>query len=344
MSRQLHIVFEQPERRFEPGDEIKGQVVVVVEKDTRCKGLKVTQQWQTHGKGNTTRGVPTEQLLFEGEWTPGKYHYPFVFTAPLWPFTYHGDYLNVDWYIKATADVPWAFDPSSEEEFLLRWPENGVPEGQVNRALVIASFGREVIQSNRGSLLGLFAGGIALFGTVFLVIGLVTGIFEFFFFTGITYLFATVLVFAMIKIKMASSKVGDVELSLDPSPAYPGASVVARMAFTPQSDAQINAITATIKGQEVVVRGSGTNRTTYRNTVHEETISLHPGGLVPRGEPIDVTGVFAIGEGAPLSFEASDNELSWDITYHIDIARWPDWRESKSFVINPPPEKQSKSW
>ena len=344
MSRQLHIVFEQPKRRFVPGDEIRGQVVVVVEKDTRCKGLEVTRQWQTHGKGNTARGTPEKQLLFEGEWMPGKYHYPFSFTAPAWPFTYHGDYLNVDWYIKATADVPWAFDPSSEEEFLLRWPETGLPAEQVNHALVASSFGREIIQSNRGSILGFIAAGIAAFGTVFLGVGLVTGAFGFLAFTAIAYIFAIILFFAMIKIKMASSKVGEVELSIDPSPAYPGASVVARMAFTPDSDAQINAITATITGQEVVVRGSGTNRTTYRNTVHEEEVVLHQGGLVPEGQRVDVSGTFMLGEGAPLSFEASDNELSWTIAYHIDIARWPDWSESKTFIVKPPPAKQSQGW
>ena len=344
LSRQLHIVFEKPERRFVPGDEIRGEVVVVVEKDTRCKGLTVSHQWQTHGKGNRASGSPESITLFEGDWQRGEYRYPFSFIANNWPFTYHGDYLNVDWYIKATADVPWAFDPSTEEEFLLRWPSTGVSQSEVSQALVAASFKRDLIQANRGTYLGVGGIGAVVVGSGMLALGFAIDAFGLMIFAGILYIAAIALIVAMIRIKMASGKIGEVQLSLEPSPAYPGAAMTARMAFAPQSDAQINNITATISGEEVVVRGSGTNRTTYRNTIHEETVVMHQGGLVPAGQPVDITATFMLGEDAPLSFDATDNDLNWNIKYHIDIARWPDWSENKSFIVKPPPAKQSQGW
>ena len=45
---------------------------------------------------------------------------------------------------------------------------------------------------------------------------------------------------------------------------------------------------------------------------------------------------FKIDEDAPLSFHAKDNEIVWELEYHIQLARWPDWRETRYLVVGPP--------
>ena len=110
---------DRADRRYRIGEVVAGRVEVRVDADCTCNGLEVTRLWATHGKGNRAQGAEESQTLFTGTWRAGETHdYEFRFTIPPGPLTYHGEYLNVDHYIQATADIPWAFDPSAEEELL----------------------------------------------------------------------------------------------------------------------------------------------------------------------------------------------------------------------------------
>ena len=117
----LAIEFERSDRRYRPGETVSGKVTVQVNAKVQCNGLTVKRLWHTHGKGNYAEGSDSvEEVVFSGEWWPGETHaYPFAFEVPAAPVSYHGEVLNVDHYVAARADIPWAIDPKAEEDFLL---------------------------------------------------------------------------------------------------------------------------------------------------------------------------------------------------------------------------------
>ena len=114
-------------RSYVGGEVVRGEVVVRVEKETTCKSLMIEVGWSTHGRGNRASDDVFEENLFIGSWQPGEYRYPFEATLPHGPYTYHGHYLNVDWYAEARADVPWAFDPKDEVDFELIPSDDPLP-------------------------------------------------------------------------------------------------------------------------------------------------------------------------------------------------------------------------
>jgi hypothetical protein len=99
-----------------PGELIRGQVQVDVDSDCRCDGLSIQVFWRTHGRGDGDEGKGETIQLFQGLWSAEEESaYAFEFEAPKEPATYHGHLINVDWYVVASADIPWGIDPRSRE-------------------------------------------------------------------------------------------------------------------------------------------------------------------------------------------------------------------------------------
>jgi len=116
----LQIVFERDDRTYRGGDEVSGTVYVQVNQDVETNGIVLERFWQTHGRGNTATGPKERNVLFQGDLRAGQsLSYPFRFTAPDGPPTYHGRYLNVDHYVHVHVDIPWAIDPKLKEEYVL---------------------------------------------------------------------------------------------------------------------------------------------------------------------------------------------------------------------------------
>ena len=116
----LKVVVDRPDKKYKFGETVTGVVEVRVNKECRCRKLTLTREWRTHGRGNRVSGDKKDTILYEGTWSPGEeISYSFEIDLPNGPTTYHGHYLNVDWYIKARADIPWAIDPKAETEVLL---------------------------------------------------------------------------------------------------------------------------------------------------------------------------------------------------------------------------------
>lgn len=107
---------------FLPGEEIAGEVLVKVHEPFLCNALSVILEWRTSGKGNTASDAVETRVVFRGQHQPGEHRYPFSFVAPRGPFSYQGKLINVDWYIRATADISWATDPKGEAKFTLSPP------------------------------------------------------------------------------------------------------------------------------------------------------------------------------------------------------------------------------
>jgi hypothetical protein len=334
----LRIVLEREDGLYAIGETVRGVVQLRVNESCNCKKLTLTRQWRTHGRGNRAKGPKHEDVLFSGTLQPGEHQYPFEFSAPPGPLTYRGNYLNVDWYVKARVDLPWAIDPKAETEFLLMrgdydgavdWgegPEAKIEEAAKSRAsgqLALGCFGMIFVLMGAAALVSMImATGakkpplpVYIVPCIFILAGL-----------GVAYL--------EIRNILAERKLGGVDVTLsNPNPAA-GEEVTCTLTFRPQSTVKLNSITATIEGSEVVVRGSGSNRTTHRHCIFEEEQTLIERKQASAGRDIVLHATFVLPEDAPPTFRAPDNTLVWQISVAIDIPSWPDWSKEFPFLVS----------
>jgi hypothetical protein len=309
-----------------PGEALTGHVVVDVDADVRCRKLTVDFGWRTHGSGNRASGNPQRLVLFEGEWQGGELlRYPFRFDVPAGPDTYHGHHLNVDWYLTANADIPWAFDPKAEVDLLMDARSSDRYDHGPQFTSGMNTMG--VVGSIAGTMMGVFligfsslfvcVGGFAvsedgLFGLIFLLMPLI--------FMGAGFY----VIFRAWRSKMAETLLGEVSVEV-PDSLSPGETFTALVHIEPVREVTLNALKLTFNGTERVVRGSGTNTTTYTHEVHNETHASAQGRTIAAGEHAIFEQSFTVPADAGASFAAPSNTLIWKLGVHFDIPRFPDW-------------------
>ncbi|RMG08496.1 MAG: hypothetical protein D6731_21840 [Planctomycetota bacterium] len=346
----LSIVLDPEREAYALGEVISGSVRVTVDSDCSCNALNLALRWETHGRGNRTHGPESVQTLFRGTWRAGEEHaYPFSFEIPPGPVTYHGHLLNVDYFLRATADIPWAIDPKAERDFLVVAPPDG--------SLVLT--GAESDPQHTHSLetwqdLQAGAGAAAVFaGVVLLCVGLglllVGGnllvsaepVEWFYVAVGglLSALGAGALYFGL-RNRLAERKLGPVAVELRPRRVPPGGVLQATIHFTPRTSLHLNRVRVRLRGTEVVVSGSGTNKTTHSHDLFSEVATLHEGGPVLAGEAQRLECQFALPPSAPLSFRAPGNSLRWNAVFHVDVAHWPDWSQQVPLLVLPPAEQE----
>lgn len=361
---ELTIHLEDEGTPYHGGDTVRGYVEVRVDEDVRCDGLVAECRWRTHGKGSSVHGEPLRLELFQGDWRAGALQrYPFELTLPHGPFTYHGRYLNVVWEVRAVADVPWALDPKVEREIVLapvpdaepRWVEFLGGEGTVRLlppVLRTRILGEPDPTPGKASPLGLILGFgcLALFALP--AVGLAIGAWVFVsrWLRGegdpvealLMVVMAVVFAIAflgggvrLVRRWIARKRLGQVTLKAEPVLLRAGGEVQVEIFCQPQKATTLNAAVARLEAEERVVRGSGTNRKTYRHTVYSEQTELALGRNLPAGLPFQVQAPVKIPPDAPPSFQAHRNELRWTLTVELDLASWPDWTEDRALVVHP---------
>lgn len=332
----LQVVLDEPNRVFEPGDRVTGRVVVDVDDGVTCNGLEVQHRWKTHGRGNTDWGKTDSQVVFEGEWEQaGSYEYEFEFVQPPGPQTYHGHYVNVDWYVYVTADIPWALDPDAEVDHLISYtgsrdayqigseeaaekagqPQKGVSGclGAFGVALAVAAGALLVSAPGSGD------GEMLCGGLIMLPLGLWLA------WTGVSRF-------------LAKKKLGEIEVVLEPARVFPGETLTCRVVVNPPKTIELNDLNFKLTAAEIAVRGSGTNKRTYRQDLFEATTST------PWSSPQTLEGgvehvfeeTFEVPEDGPPSFDSGDdNKLQWLVETHVDIPSWPDWASQNTLIVVP---------
>jgi hypothetical protein len=331
----VRIVLDREDGCYEIGETVGGVVQVKVNESCSCKKLTLTRRWKTHGRGNRKSGEKAVMELFSGTLTPGQHQYPFEFPAPVGPLSYHGHYLNVDWYLKAQVDIPWAIDPKAETEFLLtrgdyegdidfgQGPDkkpDQVVSGKATGQLGLSCFGLIFALLGAGAMASMImapAGStppipVMIVPCVFILIGL-----------GV--------IFLGLRNILAERKLGGVDVQLSNYHPVAGEELTCTLTFKPQATVKLNAISAELKGEEVVVRGSGSNRTTYRHGLYEHKETMIERKQASVGREITLETTFLVPEDAAPSFRTRDNALNWEVSVEIDIPGWPDW--SKEFPI-----------
>lgn len=314
----LQIVFDRANRTFRPGEEVSGTVHVRVNRDVRCDGLVIEHFWQTHGSGNTATGPKQTNVVFQGDWRAGEaFSYPFRFPVPDGPPTYHGHHLNVDHYIHARVDVPWAIDPRHKEEYLL------LP-GQREHGNLSPAHHRQHKNKQQILKLGLPVGlAMILAGLLCFPFGL------------LLIPIALIVLFASLRKSLAEKRIGKVELRWGSLCVAPGGQVHLGLSFTPRKSTTLHGITAKLAAVEQCVSGSGTNKTTHTHKVHEHTVTLAGQGQLVAGEPIQLDTAVPIPQTNAFSFSASDNNLTWSVEVRIDVPIWPDWTQTRVLTLRP---------
>ena len=335
--------FNKPDGIYEAGETVTGILTFVPQRTLRINGLKLELRWRTHGRGNHTQGqaISIPISFYEAEISQGQsYETPFSFNLPSGPLTYHGHYLNVDWYLKAQLDAPLTpgfLDPQSETELLVL-PKEGesIYLGPTYKAPDDA---KRAAANKWGSLImaGVF-GGIGL--VVFLVFNslAVNGPAFIRLFSLIPLIFVALAIwigFSAMRNSLARSKLGEVKVSFSKRQVVPGGNLTARLEFQAQKQLNLMKISITLKGYEKVVRGSGTNKKTFTHSVYEEQKVLMGAAVLSPKQTVVVEESFALPFDAPYSFMASDNELRWQLDCLVDTQGILDWQESYQIDVVP---------
>ncbi|MDP7035993.1 MAG: hypothetical protein QF752_16025 [Planctomycetota bacterium] len=329
MSRcELEVLIEEPNRVFRPGETIRGQVLVDVNADCRCDGLSLRPTWSTHGRGNRDGGKGEAIQLFQGLWTAGdELLYPFEIEAPSEPMTYHGHLINIDWYLKASADIPWAFDPKAEREFSLG---PGDRSGSGSEGVAPA----ELSGASRSSGVGCLYVLVIIFLLRTLVPSLTMGTLwvpEGSFFLLLLMVGVAAYIF---RNRIVEYRLGKVEFSLEPHPVVGGDVAIGRLMFQPRRSVRVDRIHLSLTGQEVAVSGSGSQQTTHTHTLREESFDmLEAGTRYMRGQRVEFEEEIHIPEEAAPSFDFNHNRVSWTLNLRIVLPGWPDYVISRKLHV-----------
>lgn len=326
----IFIGLKRRDKTFQPGDEVTGTVDIQVNKDVKCNKVAIELCWQTHGSGNRQREILDTLEIQGSDWIAGStYSFDFSFIAPPKPMTYHGHHLNVDHYIRVSVDIPWAIDPSTSQDFILL-PGPTSQEDYKNTIKLEEEVVFKTPQKQMNKVLGWILAPI-------IIVLLIALVFAFW------WVFLLIVAFVGLRKQMhylANKKLGGVQVQLSEKYLTPGSSTNLSLYFSPGGKVKINAVKYILKGEEICTSGSGTNSTTHRHRIHDETVILREEFEVMPGSYNEFSERISVPDVPAYSFNASDNELKWTLIVHIDIPRYPDWK--KTFDLAMVPENQSK--
>ncbi|AWV90643.1 hypothetical protein [Bradymonas sediminis] len=334
----ISIELEPGSVRCHAGGVVRGVVVVDVDADCKCNALTVALGWFTHGRGNRRADTVQTINLFTGEWRAGqRVSYPFEMRLPNGPLSYEGYYFNVDWGLRARADIPWALDPKCDQDILLVAGPETDEQGYLDNFDGLAGVAEKRDGNEGETSYGLLMASVPflLMGPLFLVFGLFGGdegveittvILGLLFCVGGVFMF-----FGALRNRVASMKLGEVRIDWPEHPVRPGEAVPLRLYMSATDN--LNDIVATLICQETVVSGSGTNEIASYHNVFSVPIKLERHLDGP--EQLRAEGVIELPKSAPPCFYARDNELSWYVVLHIDVAKWPDWTRLLYLDVRP---------
>lgn len=319
----IRIQFDAENRTVRGGSNVTGRVFISVNEDIRCKKITLTYYWKVHGRGNTQKEKKPVLVLSEGTMLMNgeELEFPFEFQADLWPVTFHGHYINVDHYVHVGVDVPWAFDPKQEEDFI-----------------VLPGKRPAELPESRGELADLSKGVGQLSGPVkwlvYGILGVVGLMFSVFLVVLLPVFLLGAAAFWFWK-KAVEGRVGDVDLTVPHVILTPGEDWKVCLKFTPKKSFQINGVSVRLRAIEAATSGSGTNATTYTHTVFDQTFPILPAGRLEALQPIDEDVVIPVPSRPTYSLEKPSNRITWDAVARIDIPRFPDWKKTTKLQLLP---------
>lgn len=324
----ISIQLDDPQATYLIGDVVTGTVNIIVNTDVNCRALTIAGLWKTHGRGNTDSERYGEQTAFEGLMYAGELMtITFSIALESVPVTYHGEYLNIDHYIDVRIDIPWKFDSKGKTEFLVlpganqEIEEPTQPKTNAGCGLFLAFIvgftgincvfmGIMLGQPSQGSPALLWAGCVLV-----ALAGLVA--------------------FLSLRNSLAERKLGEVKVELGTKIITPNSIVPCEIAFTPLKPIEVTEATAILTGTEVVVSGSGTNKSTYRKILLTQTTVMSDAKLYPPHQPVNILGELSIPDSVAYSFKSNDNSITWVLNILVAIKNYPDWSHGINLTLVP---------
>ncbi|MEZ6035032.1 MAG: hypothetical protein R3C17_18210 [Planctomycetaceae bacterium] len=319
----IKIEFDRDDRTYSGGETVTGRVFMRVNESVRSKGITLTHQWRTHGRGNVTFG-PKEKIELEAarSYSPGEeYEFPFSLATATHPLTYHGTMINVDHYVSIQVDVPWSFNPKAEEEYVL--VAGNPPEHFVGSR-------KEVIVAKSPTGTSSIIGKVIL-AIIFGVLLVTVSIFAFFLLPIILLIAG----FFWFRKKALESRLGEVQFSIPHVIVAPGERWTASLQFQPRKQFRINSIGLTLLGKEAATSGSGTNSTTHTHKILEQKFVGRANDILTAGESVREEFTFDFPDTDAFSLELSDNKIQWTAAVRIDIPAFPDWSRTQALQVVP---------
>jgi hypothetical protein len=342
------IELERDDATYAPGDRVRGRVHFRANEDFEHRRIVLVREWRTHGRGNRDSGG-TEEIELEsaGMCRAGDtMTFPFDVAVPAGPYTYHGHYINVDWYLEARADIARAIDPRGEREIvLLPGAQRSTEHVMGDVALDGTTDAIDKAARTQRKVQNVVFSGVAAFLLIFGLVkiidsGLLTGTLDPSnaggLMVGALLLIPGIwLSFRQARNTLAQRRLGAITLTVTPRQVRPGGTVNVRLHSPAVTDATIDGAKLKLAGKEIVTRGSGTDRTTHIHVLHEQELQLIDLPHAVRHGPMDVSGDVTLPADAGYSFRASDNRLHWTITARLSLPGWADWHEEIELIVRP---------
>jgi hypothetical protein len=332
----VRIVFDREDRTYRGGEEVSGTVVLTIRESFRCKGVTLTSFWRTHGTADRDTGPERKQSLLEAtDLEPGEdLELPFTISAELWPPTYRGKTINLDHYLLARVDVPWAKDLTVEEDYLVvpgDEPEaipdlKGVPESfetdgrstgaDIARRLIGWGFTLSCLGWTGWSIAGKAPG-------VPIVVAIISGV------------IGLIALVVMVHGILIRRRYGAVEVRVSPCRIAPGGELAVELRFQPRGSFTINSVSATLLAQESATYTVGTNTSTTKTPASETKVLKHEGHYTSDGETLELVDTLRVPEYPLHSFATKRSTLSWSLELRIDVPGYPDWTQSIPLLCLP---------
>jgi hypothetical protein len=356
----LSVVFDRSDRLYRLGDVITGKLVLQPTSDRSYSEIKVAYRWRTHGQGDRDEGTGTwltlaaEKIkLKAGE----RREFSFRLNAPDGPVTYHGNYLNVDWYVAGHANSGPLHHVKSEQDFLLLGPDRA---GAITEPRVGAR-GEDVPPSKSGA--GYRSDELKVFqrissrvprpwptnGVVLaaIVAAIVFAFLVYVFRVSLLWtLFGAIaaslavvggLIFMFLAVLRSSYKLALEfgEVWIRPIKVNPGSDIRCHLDFVAKRNIHLGSITASILLRERVEKTQGTTKETRAVIVEEKYCTRTFDEDLHEGRRVVFECTLPVASDAPPSFSSDNNRLEWIVTMSAELTGWPGWSRSFALTVSP---------
>lgn len=337
----VEILLDEVSAMYRPGDQLSGQIKVVVEEQVHCKGLILELYWQAKGKGSKSSGSVPDLNLFAGFIEAGEHYYPFSLDIKDdCPLTYEGDLFNLSWHLRASIDIPWAIDPVA-----VRIPTIVSPSGKkcaikpLRQKQIQSAINDEVYKSSShddADMLGgdktlMFVGGIVLFVAFPFINAFLNKI------PGIGFIiFIAVLGFAIwkfIPFFIQKSQTLLYSQPLKSGPYQPNEPVDFRFKLTLLHKCYIKHITVGLIFIEESIDYSGDSNKSYFNKLLLAQQQLSSGRTGLANEVIEKDFQFKLPEYLIPTMNNGSNSTKWAIEIDVDFRLLPKLHMECPFVL-----------
>lgn len=299
------------------GASVRGHAIVEVDEEVSADAVHVELEWYTHGRGNRAAGVVAQERLAGQRFQPGApTRLPFELSLPEGgPVTYRGQFTNLDWRVRTRIDLPWKIDPRAEEDFVVVAGPRSTPF-------------RTVPALTTGKVSGSAIGCLTLFIAPFLVMGI--GAIVAAFLEGDFFKFIWGVIFSgipgailagLLARRVAQRAVGHAQVGFVPARVEPGAVAEVRVDLPRSLIGRIRKVTCRFHGEEIVVSGSGTDKTTHRVSLHDVDVPMVASNT---GTHVRYSGRLHVPPRAAATFAVESNRVCWHAKVVADITGVPD--------------------